>query len=219
VVAGAADGFAAQAHVEGGDDQAGNGADEEWGAPAVGGAELASRDIAEGRADGDGEVEDGQNAVSLALRVEVGEDGGGEDAEGGLADADDGVADEEGAVVVDPGGGEGGDAPEECAGDDEGLAAEVVAEPAGEGGGDHVNEEEGGGEQAHLLVSGVEVGLDERDFAGEDVAVNVIEQVEGDEQGEGGRGGGDTGAGLRVGLGQAGSASGSLLDRVYTGVL
>ena len=105
------------------------------------------------------------------------------------------MADVEGPVVVDPGGGEGGDAPEDRAGDDEGLAAEAVAEPAGERGGDHVDEEEGGGQRAHLLVSGVELALDEGDFAGEDVAVDVVEQVEGDEQGEGGRGGGDAGAG------------------------
>ena len=83
---------------------------------------------------------------------------------------------------MDPGGGQSGQAPEHRAGDDERLAREAVAEPAGERRGEHVEEEERGGQRAHLLVGGVEFALDEREFAGEDVAVDVVEQVEGDEQ-------------------------------------
>ncbi len=108
VVACAALRLAAEDPIEGGDDEAGNGADEERRAPAPARAHLAAGQVAEGCADGNGDVEDGEDAIALALGVEVGEDGGGEDAEGGFADADQRVADVEGPVVVDPGGGEGG---------------------------------------------------------------------------------------------------------------
>ncbi len=58
-------------------------------------ADVPADEVAEGRADGDGDVEDGEDAVALVFGVEVGEDGGGEDAEGGLADAEGSVAEVE----------------------------------------------------------------------------------------------------------------------------
>ena len=82
----------------------------------------------------------------------------------------------------------GGEAPQDCAGDDKGLAAIAVAEPAGERRGQHVDDEHGGGECAHLLAGGVEFSLDEREFAGEDVAIDVVEEVEGDEEDKRGEG-------------------------------
>ena len=148
------------------------------------GADLPAGQIAEGRANGNGHIKDGEDAVAFALGIEVGQHGGGEDAEGGLADADQGLADVEGPVAVNPDGGQRGQAPENRAGDDERLAREAVAEPAGERRGEHVEDEQRGGERAHLLVGGVELALDEREFAGKDVAVDVVEQVEGDEQQE-----------------------------------
>ena len=120
--------------------------------------------------------------------------GGREDAEGGFADADDGVAEVERPVAVDPGGGERGQAPEDGAGDDERLAAIAVAEPAGERRGQHVDGEHGSGERAHLLARGVEFALNEGELAREDVAVDVVEQVEGDEKDERGKRGVDAGA-------------------------
>ena len=94
-------------HEEGdeeGDDDSGDGGDDEGGAPAEVGADEATDEVAEGGADGDGDVEDGEDAVALVFGVEVGEDGGGEDAEGGLADAEGGVADVERIEGVDGGG-------------------------------------------------------------------------------------------------------------------
>ena len=81
-----------------------------------------------------------------------------------------------------PGRAQGGHAPKHRAGNDERLAGKAVSEPAGGRRGKHVEEKERGGEPAHLLVRGVELALDERDFAGEDVAVDVVEEVEADEQ-------------------------------------
>jgi hypothetical protein len=92
---------------------------------------------------------------------------------------------------VNPDGGERGKAPEDRAGDDERLAREAVSEPAGQRGGDHIEEEQRGGQRAHLLVGGVEVALDQRQFAGQDVAVDVVEQVEADEQHQRRHGGAD----------------------------
>ena len=83
-------------HEEGdedGDDGAGDGGDDEGPAPAEVFADGAADEIAEGGADEEGDVEDGEDAVALVFGVEVGEDGGGEDAEAGFADAERGVAD------------------------------------------------------------------------------------------------------------------------------
>ena len=105
-----------------GDEDSGQRGDEEGHAPAVVLAEDASHEIAERAADGDGDVEDAEDAVAVDLGVEIGEQGGRVDAECCLADADDGVANEQGLVAVDRGGVEGRGAPEECSGDDERLA-------------------------------------------------------------------------------------------------
>ncbi len=58
----------------------------------------------------------------------------------------------------------------------------MVAEPAGERRGNHVEEKERRGQRAHLLIGRVELTLDERHFAGQNVAVDVVQQVEADEQ-------------------------------------
>ena len=119
----------------------------------------------------------------------------GEDAEGGFADTDDGVAEVERPVGVHPCGAERGEAPQDSAADDERLAAISITQPTGERRGKHVDEEHGRGKRAHLLVGGVEFVLDEREFAGENVAIDVVEQVEGDEEDQRGEGGADAGAG------------------------
>jgi hypothetical protein len=85
---------------------------------------------------------------------------------------------------VDARGVEGGDAPEECSGDNERLAREMVAEPAGERRNDHVNEEKDGREQADLGVVNGELLLDERLDAGKDVAVDEVEEIKGREKKE-----------------------------------
>ena len=70
----------------------------------------------------------------------------------------------------------------------------MVSQPAGERGGEHVKDKQRRSERAHLLVGGVEFALDERDLAGENVAVNVVEEVEADEQQQRPQGGADAGA-------------------------
>ena len=76
------------------------------------------------------------------------------------------MAEEQRVIAVNGCGEERGDAPEQRSGNDERAAWEAVAEPSGERGRDHVGEEEGRGEQAHLRVVGVEFFLHERLDAG-----------------------------------------------------
>jgi carbon monoxide dehydrogenase subunit G len=56
--------------------------------------EYSTYEIAERCADGNGDVEDAEDAVAVHFRVEVGEQRGSVDTECCFADADDGVADE-----------------------------------------------------------------------------------------------------------------------------
>ena len=172
---------------------AGDGGDDEGAAPAEVFADDAADEVAEGGADEDGDVEDGEDAVALVFGVEVGEDGGGEDAEAGFADAEGGVADVERVVGVDAGGEEVDAAPEECGDDDHGLAGEAVAQVAGDGRGGHVGDHEPEGEGSDVLVGEVELAFDLLLDAGEDVAVDVVDEVECGEQDEGGGGSGDGG--------------------------
>src|ERR1017187_1793325 len=201
VVARASLGLAADPSVERGDDQAGNCADEEWRAPAPEAAQYPARQVAEGRADGNGEGKDGEDAIAVALGIEVGQHSGGEDAEGRLAYAYERMADVEGPVVMNPRRAQRGQAPQDRAADNERLSAETISQPAGGGRSEHVKEQQRRGQRAHLLVGGVELPLNERYLAGQDVAVDVVEQVEADQQQQGPQGGADA---LAAGLGQGG---------------
>ncbi len=101
-------------------------------APSPQAAQFPACQIAERRAHGNGQIEDGEDAVAVALRIEVGEHGGGKDTEGGLANADQRAPDIEGPVGVDKGSAERGQAPEDGAGNDQRLAAIPIAQPAAE---------------------------------------------------------------------------------------
>ena len=191
-VRGAAFWFAHEEPEGEGDEDAGSGGDVEGHAPAVAFAEDAAEEIAESSADGDGDVENAQDTVTIFFRIEVGEEGGGKDGEGGLTDADGSVADEQRVVAVNGGGEEGGSGPDEGSGDDEGFARETVAEPAGGGGDPHISEEECRGEEPGLRIVDMKFALDEGLDAGEHVAVNEVEEVESREEKEresGGTGG------------------------------
>ena len=91
VLAGSACRLLHEEEDEEGDDDSGDGGDDEGVTPAVVLADDSADEIAEGRSDGDGDVEDGEDAVALLGRVEVGEERGGEDSEAGLTDAQCGV--------------------------------------------------------------------------------------------------------------------------------
>ena len=77
---------------------------------------------------------------------------------------------------------------EQCGGDDHGFAGEVVAEPAGEGGDAHVGDHEPEDQGADLGIGDVEFAFDLLLYTGEDVAVDVIDEVEGGEEDESGGG-------------------------------
>src|SRR5262249_37030964 len=133
LLAGAPCGLFHEERDEDGDDGAGYGGDDERPAPTVVFADSASDEIAERGTDGEGDVEDGKDAVALVLGIEVREYGGGEDAKAGFADPEGGVAKVERVVGVNTGGEEVDAAPEEGGDDDHGLAWKAVAEPAGDG--------------------------------------------------------------------------------------
>jgi hypothetical protein len=157
----AAFGLTAEDAVQRGDEETGDGADKEGLTPAPCSTHLSAGEVAQSSADGNGDVKDGEDAVAIALGVEVCDDSRREDGERGFANADDCMAEVESPVVVNPGGGESGEAPEHGAADDERLATEAISEPAGERSSQHVDEEHGRGERAHLLARRVEFILDE----------------------------------------------------------
>src|SRR6185437_9244475 len=72
----------------------------------------------------------------------------------------------------------------ERAADDDQLARLAVREKANPRRGAHVEDEEDGGERAQRSVRGVELLLDQRLHAEEDVAVDVVEEVEPGQQGK-----------------------------------
>ena len=68
-------------------------------------------------------------------------------------------------------------------------AGESIGEPTEEGGEEHIAEEKSGGEEADLAfgvgVIGEQVFGDEGFDGGEDVAVDIIEKINSEEEGEG----------------------------------
>jgi hypothetical protein len=206
VLAGSAGGFLHEEGYENRDDCAGDCGDDEGHAPAEVFTYGASDEIAEGCAYWDGHVEDGEDAVALVFGVEVREDGGGEDAETGFANAEGRVADVERVVGVDGRGEEVDAAPEKSGDDDHGLARETVAQPSGDGRREHVGEHEPESERADLGVGDVELAFDLLLHTGQDVAVDVVDEVEGGEEDES-RGGSGNG-GVTVGFGCGGHLCG-----------
>ena len=182
MIAGATLRLAAYPAIKRSNDDSGNRADKEGRTPTPQGAEFSAGQVSESRANGDGQIEDGENAVALSLRVKICQHCWSKDNERRLAHSHDGVADVERPIVVDPCRSECSDAPQQGAANDEGLASEVVAQPACEWRDQHVDHKQRRGKSTHLLVSGVKLALDERDFTGQNVAVNVVEEVEADEQ-------------------------------------
>ncbi len=85
-----------------------------------------------------------------------------------------------------------GQAPQDSTDDDERLAAKPVAEPASERRDDHIGEKERRGQRAHLLVGGMKLTLDQRLLAGQNIAVDVVEQIEGEQKRDGADGGAES---------------------------
>ena len=95
---------------------------------------------------------------------------------------------------MDPCGGQGGQAPQDGACNDQWLAREPVTEPTCGRRSEHVEDEERGCQPSDLLIRRMKLSLDERDFARKDVAVDVIEQIQGNEQHQRDSGRADAGA-------------------------
>src|SRR6202020_1785234 len=135
-------------------------------------------EVAKGCAYRDGYVEDGEDPVALTFGVEVGEKCGGEDAEAGFAYAQGCVTDVERVVGMHAGSEEVDAAPEEGGDDDHGFAWETVAQPAGDRRREHVGDHEPERERADVLVGEMKFAFDLLLNAWEDVAVDVVDEVE-----------------------------------------
>ena len=94
-------------------DEAQTGGEAEAPAP-VGGhvGDLGAHDVAEAGADGDGEVEEGEDLGAGVLAVEVGDDGGGDGGVGRLADAHQHAEEHEPPEVLHQGSHQGGEGPD-----------------------------------------------------------------------------------------------------------
>ena len=184
MLAGSSCGFLHEKSYEDRDDGAGDGGDDEGHAPSVALAYRPANQIAESGADGNGYIEDGEDAVALVFGVEVGEKRGCKDAKAGLSYTEGGVPDVERVVGVDAGREEVDTAPEEGGGDDHGLAWETIAQPTCNWRGEHVGDHEPESERADVLVGEVKLSFDLLLNTGEDVTVDVIYEVEGGEQDE-----------------------------------
>ena len=136
---------------------------------------LPAGEIPQRRADRDGQIKDREDAIAVALRIEIGQNGWSEDAKGGLANAHQSLAGVEGPVPVHPDRGQRGQTPQHRAGNNHRLARKAIAKPAGQRRGNHIKKKQRRRQRAHLVVGGVEVALDKRELAGKDVAVNVIQ--------------------------------------------
>ena len=90
--------------------------------------------------------------------------------------------------------GKGGQTPEHRAKDDERLARVPIAEPARERRNEHVGDEERGGKRPHLLIGRMKFALDERNFTGKNVAINIVQQIQRQKQQKRAQGGMDRGA-------------------------
>src|SRR6185312_9960857 len=134
--------------VERGDDQSRNRTQKKGLPPSEARTKFPPGKVAKRRAYRNGEVEDGENPVSFALRVEVGEHGRGINPESGLAHANQRVPDIKRPVAMHPGGSQRRQAPKHRTGHDQGLTPETVAKPASERGREHVADEERRGERA-----------------------------------------------------------------------
>src|ERR1700691_259555 len=84
---------------------------------------------------------------------------GRENYETGLADSHQGVANEQAGEIVGEGGEQGGAAPDESPGDDDGLTREALRQRAHEGSGAHVKDEEYAGEQAKSGIAAMKLRL------------------------------------------------------------
>src|SRR5439155_18026450 len=163
---------------------------EKGGAPAPVGLDGAAEDVAQSGADGDGHVEPGEDLAAFCGGVKIGKNGGGNGTVGGLANADEAARDEQSGVAGGQAGGAAGECPEDDADADQEPARESVSEEAEDGREDHVRKEEGGVEEAgHRLgngmLGGIEGGADRVFDGSEDLAIDVVEQVDGQEYAEG----------------------------------
>ena len=174
------------AHLEGEEraQQARHGRAEEGGAPAEMVGDVAAAGEADGDADRAAGAPDRHHPASLLLREPVREQRGAGGVVAGLADAEHGAADEEVREVAREPGEERRDAPDGDADADHDLAHAAVR-PVAEGQRRHgVDEEERGAEQPDQGVAEAELLLDDRRGRRGHPAVHVVEEVDGDHDGE-----------------------------------
>ncbi len=144
----------------------------------------AAKHISKRAADGDGHVKPGKDAPAAANGIEVGEDRRRDGSIGGLADADEGARQEEQpkGVFRRDARAAAGEAPEDDADADENPAAHALGEPAEQRGDHGVGEQEYRRRPAHLRLADAKCFFDFLFHRGEDLAINVVKQVDRQEQ-------------------------------------
>ena len=182
MIAGSALRFTPQPAIKSRDHESRNRADEERRTPAPKRSQLPARKIAQGRPDRDRKIENRKNAIAVALWIKIGQHSRSKDAESSLAHAHNRVTNIEGAIVMYPRGRKSRQAPENRPKYDERLPGKSVAEPAGKRRHQHIDDKECRRQRAHLLVRRAKFPLDQCDLAGQDVPVDVIEQIQRDQQ-------------------------------------
>ena len=157
---------------------------EEGGAPAVGCADHAAHDVAQGGADRDRRVEDAEHARPPFSRVAIGEERRSHHRIARLSDADHRAGEKEPAVRRCQTRGDRRDAPHEHAPRDQAQAFADVAEPAGRPAGQRIRDDEQRLEQTALRIRDRQIGQDEGQRGRGDVAVDIVERVERRERAE-----------------------------------
>ena len=119
-----------------------------------------------------------------------------EDAEGRLSNTECRMAQVQGIVGMNSRCEEIDAAPEESSDDNHRLARKAVAKPTGDRRGDHVGKHEPECERTNLFIADVELALNLLLDPGQDVAIDVIDEVESREKNKCGRCAGDTRLGI-----------------------
>ena len=144
---------------------------------------------------GMGDIEDGQGRIARDAGEEVRDPARTHRDEGGLADADDHPDGKQLRKILGERGAGGGEAPYHDPGQHEPFARIAVAQKTEERCGDEIAEHEGRCGPAAPGVAEMQVVLERRQHRGEDVAVEVVEEIQRREQRQGHPGGTKRGAG------------------------
>src|SRR5438477_1978124 len=170
------------AHREGeeGEDQPGQRGHEKGAAPTEMVGYVAAPSVGRGDAEHAASAPDRHHRAALLLRDVVGDEGGPSRVIAGLTDPHRRTAQKQMNVVRGEPREQGGQTPDRHPDPDHSLAHSAVSPIAERKGGDRIDEQKGGGQEPDLRVAQVELRLDGRHDGGANVAIQIIQEVDGD---------------------------------------